>query len=348
MYRHILDDAMRGNITHETALTLLNDSQTPENAFELFKAASSIRDEKLGQELWWSAGISAILPCSIFPRCNYCTFFAKNKFPIEDIVKAILEIERLGIKQVHLSGGSDIVKGYDNEIIAIVSAIRRVSNIDLEINLGPSISRQTIRILKELNVSSITSSLETFNKDIFQEAKPGDSLEKRKQLLEMAEEEGVLIRSMMLVGLGESNEDRIEHLFYMRGLKNLCNLNFSRFNPFSGIAYHNRPRCSPWELARTVAVARLMLPSAELGLAAGNNNDDIPLWYLAGGGNKILGAASSIKDGRSRPEALIIPLTENHIIVNNMSEKQRYIEGLGRKVVFDVKELERVKASGNK
>lgn len=339
MFEKLLEDALSGQITPETALTLLNESKIPEKALLLFKAASLKRDEKIGKELWWSAGISAVLPCKIEPRCNYCTFFAKEEFPADLIVKTVKAIESLGIKQVHLSGGTDINNGYDDEIIYMVKEIRKVSDIDLEINLGPSISRETIKKLKELKVTSITSSLETFNEKLFHEAKPGDSLKKRKELLEVAQEEGLLIRSMMLVGLGESNEDRINHLFYVKNFKNFCNLNFSRFNPFPGTPFSNHERCSPWEVARTVAVARLVLPSAELGLAAGNDINDIPLWYLAGGGNKILGAASTRKDVKPQPGVDIIPIAENLVVVNNMKAKQRYIEGMGKSVVFDVREL---------
>ena len=86
----------------------------------------------------------------------------------------------------------------------MVEAMRAVSDIDIEVNLGPSITRETVRKLKELGVCSITSSLETFNEEMFKAAKPGDSLEKRKELLEICEAEGMATRGMMLVGLGES------------------------------------------------------------------------------------------------------------------------------------------------
>lgn len=342
MFEKILEDAYLGEITPETALILLNESKDPEKALLLFKAASLKRDEKIGKELWWSAGISAVLPCNIQPRCNYCTFFAKLEFPVDLIVKTVKIIESFGIKQVHLSGGTDIQHGYDAEIIGMVEEIRKASAIDLEVNLGPSISRETIKRLRELKVTSITSSLESFNEKLFKEAKPGDSLEKRKELLQSAQEEGLLIRSMMMVGLGESNEDRINHLFYLRGFKNFCNLNFSRFNPFPGIPFSNHERCSPWEVARTVAVARLVLPSAELGLAAGNDMDDLPLWYLAGGGNKIMGASSTRKDVKPQSGVDVIPVAENLVVVNSMKAKMKYIEGMGRQVIFNVRELEKI------
>lgn len=57
------------------------------------------------------------------------------------------------------------------------------------------------------------------------------------------------------------------------------------------------------------------------------------------GGNKILGAASTRKDVKPKPGVEIIPISENLVVVSNMKAKQHYIEGMGRKVVFDVREL---------
>ena len=56
-------------------------------------------------------------------------------------------IDELGIRHLHLSGGTDFA-GYDNEMSDAVHAIREVSQIDIEINLGPSFTRDGVRRLK--------------------------------------------------------------------------------------------------------------------------------------------------------------------------------------------------------
>jgi biotin synthase len=197
------------------------------------------------------------------------------------------------------------------------------------VNLGPSITRETVRELKKLGVSSITSSLETFNEEIFKAAKPGDSLEKRKELLEICEAEGMPTRGMMLVGLGESYEDRIGQLFYLRRFKGLFHVRFSRFSPSPSTAYRDRPRCSPWELARTIAVARLIMPRVQLGLAAGNTHDDIPLWFIAGGGNQLLGAAAVRKKAAEQPAAKATHVIDGIAVVDRMEIQERYIREMG-------------------
>jgi biotin synthase len=328
MFEQLLEKARAGDLTPESALGILEGSRRPENALKLFAVASELRDEHIGRELWWTSAIEGVTPCRLDPKCSYCTYANHDILSEELLLKALGALEHLGFRHVHLSGGTNL-DGYDKEIVAMVEAMRSVSGIDIEVNLGPSITRETVRKLKGLNVCSITSSLETFNEELFRAAKPGDSLEKRKNLLEICEAEGMPTRSMMLVGLGESDADRVRLLFYLKRLKGFQTLRLSRFFPFPSTEFRDRPRCSPWELARTVAVARLVMPDIQIGLAAGNSNDDIPLWLIAGGGNQLLGAAASRGKGHGQPGARVTPVADGVSITDRMEVQERYIREMG-------------------
>lgn len=334
MYDKLLEKARNGEITEEISLQLLEGSRELQNALKLFALASKVRDDALGKDLYWTAGISRVIPCKIVPRCRYCTYYARSEFPPEKLAKAAKKLEELGLKQLHLSGGSNL-QGYDKEIIEMVQAVREVSNIDVEVNLGCSFSPETVRRLKSMNMLSITSSFETINEDVFKDAKPGDSLEMKKRLMETCEREGVPIRSMILIGLGESNEDRIRHLFYIRQFTQLSHLNFSRFMPYQDTAYKDHPRCSPWEVARVIAVARLIMPNVHLGLAAGNTMDDIPLWLMAGGGNQVGAAHVSRTPVIPGSEEQAIMVDEGVYILNRMNAVKRYLKDMGRDIYFD-------------
>jgi biotin synthase len=331
----LIEEASQPFPRKETVLALLRESRDPSAALQLFAAASALRDRTIGTTLWWSAGISSMMPCRVEPLCTYCTYFTIKSFPLEDLVASVKAIENLGIRHLHLSGGTDPA-GYDNEIAQAVNAIRDVSNIDIEINLGPSFSRHGIRRFKQLGVSSVTSSLETFNPAVFAKAKPGDSLEARKQLIQTCQEESMPVRSMILVGLGESEEDRIDHLYWLMQFPTLYHLRFSRFMPYQGTPWENHPRCSPWEVARLVAIARLLMPHVDLGLAAGNSPDDIPLWYAAGGGNQVLGASVSMRQGkikkRQQAGEEIIAVTDRVSLVSRMAHIAHFVRGLGRRI----------------
>ena len=327
MFSKLLQTALNEGINKKIALQILQESYSPQNALQLFAAANSVRDKNLGKELYFTASIGGILPCKIVPRCRYCFYSVAEPFPLPDMLACVKKIEELGVKQVNLGGGS-CLDGYDEAILSMVRAIRNISNLVIEINLGPSLSVETIKSLKALQVFSITSSLETINEELFRQAKPGDSLEKRKSILETCEEEGIPIRSMMMIGLGENYADRIEHLFYMKQFKNLYHLRFCRFKPFPRTVMRNRPRSSPWELARTIAVARLIMPKVNLGLGVGNHIDDIPLWYAAGGGNQVLGIMVTRSNENNSFEGEVSEVSRA-FIHNQMPIISHYLGGMG-------------------
>ncbi len=328
MFEQLLEKARAGDLTPEVALKILEDSHRPENALRLFGLASELRDEHIGRELWWTAGINGITPCKVVPECSYCHYSDHGIMTEELLLKALGALEKLGFRHLHLSGGANLA-GYDKEIVGMVEAMRAVSDIDIEVNLGPSITRETVRKLKDLKVCSVTSSLETINEELFQAAKPGDSLEKRKELLEICETEGMPTRSMMLVGLGESDADRIEHLFYLKLFKGFQTLRLSRFFPRPLTNFRSHPRCSPWELARTAAVARLIMPDIQIGLADGNSHDDIPLWFMAGGGNQLLGGSVGVKKTADKPGEVITLGAEDIAVKDSTEIQERYLRGMG-------------------
>lgn len=328
MFEQMLKEAMDAPPSPGLALAILEESRAPERALQLFQAATQVRDRHLGRTLWWTGAIEGILPCRLSPMCSYCAYPSEAPWTGPMLVTAVKALEGLGLRHLHLSGGTR-AEGYDAEILAMVQAVRAVSDLAVEVNLGPSLSRSTVRSLKELGVASITSSLETTSEAVFRDAKPGDTLAGRKRLLEMAEAEGLRTRGMMLLGLGESLADRIDFLFYFKTLRHRHQLRFSRLMPLPGTRYAERPRCSPWELARTVAVARLVLPTLELGLAAGNSHDDIPLWFSAGGGNQLLGAAVTRARGKTQPGATSTPLEHGLVLTSRMAIQERYVREMG-------------------
>jgi len=322
-----------GDCTHREALDLYTRSADPGVAAGLFQAAARTRDRLLGRSPWWSAGISAIAPCDLDPLCTYCTFFTRNEASIGDIVAAARAIVGLGIRHLHLSGGTRLpvpgepIGGYDRYLVDLVGAIRANVDVEIEVNVGPSLTRSGVRALRELGVAAVTSSLEVLNAELFACYKPGDSLRGRIQLMEICEEEGMPIRSMMLVGLGESEADRIEHLLFLRRFSMLRHLRLSRYLPFPGVAAGG-VRCSPWPVARLTAMARLIHPTIDLGLAAGNDADDLALWWMAGGGNQVLGASVSMKDPRGKDDAetRAVRVGERIVVHDRMPRIARYLQ----------------------
>lgn len=325
-----LADAAAGRIDRESALLILEQSRAPEKALRLFAAASAVRDRHLGRELWWSAGPSAVIPCKIVPRCTYCTFYARHRFTREHLEAAARAVAGRGIRYFILSGGTSLA-GYDDRLVDMVRTVQEAADLDIFVNLGPSLTEETVATLKAMGVAAVTSSLEVHDEAVFARVKPADSLPARKALLEACERQGMPIRTMILLGLGETDRQRVEHLFYLRDFRCLSILNVSRYYPYPGVDCAGNRRCSPWEMARVVALARLLLPAVDIGFGAGHTPDDIPLWFLAGGGNKLVGSVIAMRSERPAPQPMeeIVALGGDLYEINRMPIIGHYLDSLG-------------------
>ena len=84
-------------------------------------------------------------------------------------------------------------------------------------------------------------------------------------------------------------------------------------------------------------MARLLMPQVDLALALGNTVDDIPLWFMAGGGNQIGAGHVSRKIPGAKAHAGVetVAVNERVTVVSRMEQQTRYVAGLGRKITFD-------------
>jgi biotin synthase len=271
--------------SEEMALFLFRASSDPVAASLIFAVAAEVRDAVKGREFKLCAEVAQITPCLVRPFCKYCTFSPVEGLTTEEVLRGVEMAENAGIENIRLAGGTDV--GNDGSaILELVRNVRRHTTKPIQLNAGPNYSRKTLRQLKDLGVTEVGSSLETMNAEVFARTKPGDSLKARMETAIAIDETGLGLQSVIMVGLGSTDEDYIRHLFFLKRLKNLTHLPISRFNPFKGTPMANVPRASPWEAARLCALARLVLRTPDIRIAAGGGPDDIPLWLMAGG-NRI-------------------------------------------------------------
>ena len=285
----------KGNADLHASIELFNSANSPQRALSLFSAAAALRDERVGREIKLHGHLGMVTTCPIDPPCLYCSVSStspallseRRALSIVKIREYVSLMERSGMGAVHLVGGTSL-SGLDDRVREVVSAIREDTDIPLEIAVGPSLSLETVRWLKMMGVFRIVCSLETLNAAAFAEAKPGDSLEKRIAFMRMLEEEGVQLKSIVMNGLG-STDDLIESIFYLNRFDNLTSLSISTFTPIEGTPWAKRSPASAWDSLKAMAIARLLFPDAEVGLAFGGGGNLMPMTLMAGGGNTFMG-----------------------------------------------------------
>ena len=291
MIDETLDKARQGQeLSDEEFLELLN-IEDEEHLDKLFKIACEIRDNQ-SKVIKLTSTVHITNKCLIQPRCEYCGFAEKtsskgyyNAFykSDEEILIAVKSIQEAHIPRVSCSGGY----GYKGK--QAVNACRIVKeNSDLEIllNVGGDLTEKSIDDLAKLGADTICCNLETINKDVFYQRKPGDSLDQRILTCKRISDAGIALSSGLLLGLGESKEDRIKHLRYLSNFKTLNEIPIMGFNPNADTPMADYPAFPLIEQLKMVAITRIMYPeititmptptvgpeNVEFSLNAGANN----------------------------------------------------------------------------
>lgn len=290
----------RGEMDFESAWSLFSGAGRRDKALELFSLASRIRDEKLGRKLTLTAQIHMITNCKVSPSCLYCSLSSsdqsiskeRSRLTARELIQGVRYAVDKGVQSIILVGGTDL-DGLDSPVRKAVERVREITEIDLAVDVGPSLSRETVRWLKDEKVSTVYCSVETGNPRAFTEAKPGDSLNARIEFMEMLESEGIKLGNVVMNGLG-STADLLRSMLYLKRFKNLSYLYISTFRPVEGTPWAGRHPASVRASLKALSIARLIFPHANVGLAEVEVEDPgsirrTPSQLSAGGGNALAG-----------------------------------------------------------
>jgi biotin synthase len=322
-FEELLKKHLEGKASLEDSVNLYLSTVSPEQWLSLFSAASELRDKNLGRELIIAAHVGMITPCALNPPCAYCSVSSKDPnirrerevLSLEKLQEEIYKIKKMGVEYIHLVGGTNL-QGFDDLIRKVVIAVREVTDLPLEISVGPSLSRDTMRWLKSKGVFRIVCSLETINRAAFNEAKPGDSLDRRIDCMKATLDEGLELASIVMNGLGDYR-DLIASIHFHKQFKNLTRISISTFTPIKGTPWEGRPPASIWDSLKALSIARFLFPYAHVGLAFGGGENLLPLTLMAGGGNDVM--------------AVLIDAVKR---IDRINIIQKYASSLGFKIKF--------------
>jgi len=300
---------MRGIRTSEAVRLLRADGR---DAFDLFHRAGATRLEHRGRGVKLCSVLNAKSgACS--EDCAFCAQSARAKtsidvYPLLDTTRMVEAAREAAGNGAHRFGivtsGRGVRKREEIEAIA-----RAVETIASETRLEPCLSlglvdRETLRILKEAGVTRYHHNLETaesFFPEICTTRKYEDSI----GIVKAARDEGLETCSGGIFGLGESLEQRVELLDSVRGLAvDSVPLNF--LNPIPGTRLEGMNAITPLECLKVVAVARLMMPDAEIRVCGGRevNLRDLQSWTLLAGADGLMVGGYLTTGGRSVAEDL--------------------------------------------
>jgi len=343
IFEEVLKNAESSEITREEALYLFKETGRYDKALKLFEIASRVRDDEVGNVFKLDGFIGLITHCTVDPPCRFCWhsstinrsgFGPENALTIDEIVEGAKLIEETGISMTELGGGTTVGDGGE-KVIEAVKAVKKATNLDIWVNVGPALSEDTLKELKNLGGVDVTSSFEVnpLNEELFRKVKPGDDLDARKKLANMINDTGLGLNSVLMSGLGESYEDRVDQMFYLKRFENLKYFLCTWFHPAPGTPMANHPPASPLEAAKTAAIARLIFRDIDIHISG---YEHIPLWIMAGV-NRVVHAGASVHRvrngaGRHTTGAEVKHINDRLDFVNLLPTTVGFITGAGMEV----------------
>ncbi|ADG13339.1 Radical SAM domain protein [Methanocaldococcus infernus ME] len=291
IYRRLEDKYFleKGLIDREEALKLFSIDKV-RDYLELFKISSLVRD-KFKEKIEITSTIHITNICKISPKCLYCGFAAGTseegyykgfRLSDEEIKRCALAIEESGIRRVSCSS-AHTERG---EVVRAARIVKENTNLEVLVNAGSDLTEEHIKELKKLRVETVCCNLETINEEIFKRVKPGEELEDRIKVCKLVNKYGIELSSGLLIGIGESYEDRVDHLFFLKENFEIGEIPIMGFNPYKGTPMEHFEKCHPLEQGKTIAITRLIFPKIRITSPSptiGAENIYLPL--MAGASN---------------------------------------------------------------
>jgi FO synthase len=301
--------AREGIVTRDTASVLIH-AEGHEELGSLLEAARDLRDRVKGKRITYSKKVFIPLTNLCRDYCGYCTFRrdpgqpgAKTMMP--DEVLAVAEAgARLGCKEVLFSLGDRpeamfpemretlTLLGHKTTLSYLAEMCERVVNeTGLLPHANPGLmGRRDLEVLRQTN-PSMGLMLESTSDRLLSPGMAHDNAPDKPAALRLKtiEEAGRLkipFTTGILIGIGETLDDRVDSLFAIRDLYerfgHIQEVIIQNFRAKPEIPMRNHPEPSQTDHARTIAIARLVLWDMNVQAPPNLSDDNYPFLLRAG------------------------------------------------------------------
>jgi biotin synthase len=228
--------------------------------------------------------------------CGYCPQSVHYDTGLEP--EALLDVEEVvtAARRARESGATRFCMGAawrnprGRNFERVLEMVRRVRAEGLEtcVTLGMLDEEQT-RALKQAGLDYYNHNLDT-SPEFYGEIITTRSYQDRLDTLGHVRDAGINVCCGGIVGLGESRDDRVSLLCELANLpEHPGSVPINQLVKVAGTPLENEPGIEPLEFVRTIAVARLMMPTSWVRLSAGRSamSDELQSLCFFAGANSI-------------------------------------------------------------
>ncbi len=209
--------------------------------------------------------------------CSYCPQSARYNTEID--AAGLLPLDEVveSAKRAHESGSTRFCMGAawrkvrDNkDFDRVLDMVREVNSMGMEVcaTLGMLTPEQAQR-LKEAGLTAYNHNLDT-SEDFYSSIITTRTYEDRLNTISYVQKANISVCSGGIIGLGETDEDRIKMLHTLATLdEHPESVPVNALIAVAGTPMEHQKRVSVWEMARMIATARILMPNAMVRLSAG-------------------------------------------------------------------------------
>lgn len=209
-------------------------------------------------------------------NCKYCSQSIHNHaeiachplMEVEEVRQAAIKAKENGASRFCIvtsgrsEGGDDFGK-----ILEMIKAVASIEGIHCCASLG-LLNEEQIKQIKEAGVERFNHNINT-SKNFHKEICTTHDFEDRIKTVKMIEENGIEACTGVILGMGESREDRIDMALSLAEL-NPKTVPINVLNPIKGTPLEGyEDKITEEEVIRTICIFRLVLPNAILRYAGG-------------------------------------------------------------------------------
>lgn len=303
-----------GELTFKQALALIEISEESQLQV-LFSVANKVREKFRGKRVdLCSIANAKSGDCS--QDCAFCAQSAHSKtevntHPLISVEEIVNRAKEAFVNKAHrfciVTSGCFVEEKEFKEICKAIRLIKEeFPSLKMDASLG-KLTRDRAVLLKEAGLDRYNHNIETVE-SFFEKICTTHSFKDRLETLGLLKEVGIEVCCGGIIGLGETNRQRVELAFYLKELDIDC-LPINFLNPVEGTPLYENTIPSPIELLKIIAVFRLVLPNKQIRVCGGRERNLHKFQsqiFLAGADAIILGNYLTTKGNKPHKDLQMI------------------------------------------
>lgn len=287
-----------GQISREEALWLL-ELEHYADIFDLLSCANRVREHFKGDKIHLCSIVN-VKAGGCPENCRFCAQSAlcqtdAPRYGLIDSGAVQTAADEARTNEVAALGLVAAWRGLEegpvlDEVCRQFETMRASGKVRPDASLGMIKSQAVADRLKQAGVACYNHNLET-SRRFFPEVCTTHTYEERVRTLQLLKNAGIKLCSGGILGMGETREDRCELAFSLKEAgADIIPINI--LNPIAGTPFEGREPLPPFEVLKTIACFRFVLPRQEIMVAGGrsvNLRDLQPLIFLAGANALMVG-----------------------------------------------------------